>query len=91
MEPMALTAQQRQLPLERLRQVPQDPTQQSQTVAAAPLRPWISAFLGELQAPLEQPALRVQLALMAPMGLMVQQQQSLLERSQQALQGLLLL
>ena len=83
---MEQTEQPQQLLLERLRQVPQDPTQQSQTVAVAPLQHWISAFLGELQAPLEQLALRVQLALMAlpeQMGLMVQQRQSLSEQSLQ--------
>jgi len=71
MEQTELMEQPQQSPLERLRQVPQDPTQQSQTVAAAPLQHLISAFLGELLAPLEQLALRVQLALTAQTARMV--------------------
>jgi len=81
---MAPMAQQQQLPLERLRQVPQDLTQQLQTVAAAPLQHWISAFLGELQAPLEQLALRVQLALTAQTVLTEPLQPFLLGQSLQA-------
>ena len=83
---MVLTELLQQLPLERLRQVQLDRTQLSQTVAAAPLQPCISASLEELQAqlaPQAQQALRVQLELMELMELMVQQRQFLLERSLQ--------
>jgi len=86
MEQTEQTEQPQQLLLERLRQVPQDLAQQSQTVAVALPQHWISAFQGEQQVLLAQLALRVQLALMAlpePMGLMVQQQQSLSEQSLQ--------
>ena len=62
---MVQMVQQQQSLLERSQQALQGLTQQSQTAAAAPLQHWISAFLGERQAPLEQLALRVPLALTA--------------------------
>ena len=67
MELTALTAQQQQLPLERLRQVPQDPTQQLQTVAAALLQRLTFLFLEAQQEPLVLKALLVRTAPMVRM------------------------